>query len=44
MNILEVILFIVAVVGVIGLGIWKSKDEELNSEHAAATTSWRAAG
>lgn len=26
MNALEVILFIVAVVGVIGLGIWKSRD------------------
>jgi SSS family solute:Na+ symporter len=36
MNILEVILFIVAVVGVIALGIWKSRDEELKSEHAAS--------
>ncbi|WP_199221038.1 sodium:solute symporter family transporter [Coraliomargarita sinensis] len=36
MNILEVALFIIAVVGVIGLGIWKSRDEELKSEHGAS--------
>lgn len=36
MHILEVTLFIVAVVGVIALGIWKSRDEELKSEHAAS--------
>jgi SSS family solute:Na+ symporter len=35
MNILEVILFIVAVVGVIGLGIWKSRDEELEGDKGA---------
>lgn len=28
MNILEVTLFIIAVVGVIALGIWKSRDKE----------------
>ncbi|HKK19632.1 MAG TPA: sodium/solute symporter [Opitutales bacterium] len=36
MNVLEVALFIIAVVGVIGLGIWKSRDEELKSEHGAS--------
>lgn len=36
MNILEVTLFIIAVVGVIGLGIWKSRDEETKSEHGAS--------
>jgi SSS family solute:Na+ symporter len=36
MNILEVALFIIAVVGVIGLGIWKSRDEKLTSEHGAS--------
>ena len=30
MNVLEVSLFIIAVVGVIALGIWKSKDEALD--------------
>jgi SSS family solute:Na+ symporter len=35
MNIIEVLLFVIAVVGVIGLGIWKSRDEELKSEHGA---------
>lgn len=36
MNILEVILFIVAVVGVIGLGIWKSRDEDLEGDQGAS--------
>lgn len=36
MNILEVILFLIAVVGVIGLGIWKSRDEELHSAKGAS--------
>jgi SSS family solute:Na+ symporter len=36
MNILEVALFIIAVVGVIGLGIWKSRDEKLKSDHGAS--------
>ena len=36
MNILEVSLFIIAVVGVIGLGIWKSRDEDTSGEQGAA--------
>jgi SSS family solute:Na+ symporter len=36
MNLLEVTLFIVAVVGVIGLGIWKSRDENTSGEQGAA--------
>ena len=36
MSTLDVILFVVAVVGVIGFGIWKSKGEETHSEHGAA--------
>lgn len=36
MNYLEVILFIVAVVGVIALGIWKSSDEELKGDKGAS--------
>ena len=36
MNTIEVILFIVAVVGVIGLGIWKSQDEDLKGEKSAS--------
>lgn len=35
MNILEVILFVSAVVGVISLGIWKSRDERLHSSKGA---------
>lgn len=35
MNTLEVILFVVAVVGVVGLGIWKSRDE-VHAEEAGA--------
>ncbi len=35
MNILEVVLFIVAVVGVISLGIWKSRDEDLHGSKGA---------
>lgn len=35
MNILEVVLFIVAVVGVIALGIWKSRDEDLEGNKGA---------
>ena len=35
MNAIEVILFIGAVVGVIALGIWKSRDEELSGEKGA---------
>ena len=36
MNVLEVILFVVAVVGVIALGIWKSRDE-VHAEQAGAS-------
>jgi SSS family solute:Na+ symporter len=36
MNILEVSLFIIAVVGVIGLGIWKSRDEDTSGDQGAA--------
>lgn len=36
MNSIEVILFIVAVVGVVGLGIWKSRDE-VHAEEAGAS-------
>jgi len=32
---LEIVLFIIAVVGVIALGIWKSRDEELKGEKGA---------
>ncbi len=35
MNILEIILFIAAVVGVISLGIWKSRGERLEGEQGA---------
>ncbi len=36
MNTLEIVLFIVAVVGVVGLGIWKSRDE-VHAEEAGAS-------
>ncbi|WPJ95522.1 sodium/solute symporter [Coraliomargarita algicola] len=36
MNILEVILFIGAVVGVITIGIWKSRDEDTSGEQGAS--------
>ena len=36
MNILEVSLFIIAVVGVIALGIWKSRDEDTSGENGAS--------
>jgi SSS family solute:Na+ symporter len=36
MNIIEVSLFIIAVVGVIGLGIWKSRDEDLHGSKGAS--------
>lgn len=36
MNVLEVALFIIAVVGVIGLGIWKSRDEDLHGDKGAS--------
>jgi SSS family solute:Na+ symporter len=36
MNIIEVVLFIGAVVGVIALGIWKSRDENPSGEQGAA--------
>lgn len=36
MDILEVSLFIIAVVGVITLGIWKSRDEDLSGEKGAS--------
>lgn len=36
MNALEVVLFVVAVVGVIGLGIWKSRDEDPSGEKGAS--------
>ncbi|WPJ96000.1 sodium/solute symporter [Coraliomargarita algicola] len=36
MNILEVILFIGAVVGVIAIGIWKSRDEDTSGEQGAS--------
>ncbi|MEO0509800.1 MAG: sodium/solute symporter [Verrucomicrobiota bacterium] len=35
MNTLEVVLFVIAVVGVIGLGIWKSRDEDQGGEKGA---------
>ncbi|GAA5496723.1 hypothetical protein Rhal01_02908 [Rubritalea halochordaticola] len=37
MNYLEVVLFIVAVVGVIALGIWKSRGEDTHSESKGAS-------
>ncbi|MGZ0655259.1 sodium:solute symporter family transporter [Coraliomargarita sp. W4R53] len=36
MNILEVALFIIAVLGVITLGIWKSRGEDTSGEHGAS--------
>ena len=36
MNIIEIVLFVGAVVGVIALGIWKSRDEELEGEEGAS--------
>lgn len=36
MNLIEVLLFVVAVVGVIGLGIWKSRDEQLHGSKGAS--------
>ncbi len=36
MNILEVVLFVSAVIGVIALGIWKSRDEETDGEQGAS--------
>lgn len=36
MHALEIILFVVAVVGVIGLGIWKSRDEDLGGDKGAS--------
>jgi SSS family solute:Na+ symporter len=36
MDIIEVSLFVIAVVGVIALGIWKSRDEELSGEKGAS--------
>ena len=36
MSTLDIILFVIAVVGVIGFGIWKSKGEETHSDHGAA--------
>ncbi len=36
MNVLEVALFVIAVVGVIALGIWKSRDEDLGGEKGAS--------
>ena len=36
MNIIEVALFIIAVVGVIALGIWKSKDEDTGGDKGAS--------
>lgn len=36
MNLIEVLLFVVAVVGVIGLGIWKSRDEHLHGSKGAS--------
>ena len=35
MNIIEVVLFVTAVVGVIALGIWKSRDEDIEGEEGA---------
>lgn len=35
MHALEIVLFILAVVGVIGLGIWKSRDEDLKGDRGA---------
>jgi SSS family solute:Na+ symporter len=36
MSILDLILFVVSVVGVIAFGLWKSKGEETHSEHGAS--------
>jgi len=36
MSTLDIILFVVAVVGVVSFGIWKSKGEETHSDHGAA--------
>lgn len=36
MNILEVVLFVTAVVGVIALGIWKSRDDDSGEEQGAS--------
>ncbi|MEO0793631.1 MAG: sodium/solute symporter [Verrucomicrobiota bacterium] len=36
MNVLEIVLFISAVIGVIALGIWKSRDEETDGEKGAS--------
>ncbi|MEM0965861.1 MAG: sodium/solute symporter [Verrucomicrobiota bacterium] len=36
MNILEIVLFVSAVVGVIALGIWKSRDEDTKGEKGAS--------
>ena len=36
MNILEVVLFVTAVVGVIALGIWKSRDDDSDGEQGAS--------
>ena len=36
MNYLEIVLFVFAVVGVVGLGIWKSRDEDLKGEKGAS--------
>ena len=36
MNILEVVLFVAAVVGVIALGIWKSRDDDSGEEQGAS--------
>jgi|GEM_PF-5204466 len=33
---IEITLFVFAVVGVIGLGIWKSRDEDLHGEKGAS--------
>jgi len=33
---LDIVLFVVSVVTVIGLGIWKSKGEATHSEHGAS--------
>ena len=36
MHTLEIVLFIVAVVGVIGLGIWMSRDEDTHGDKGAS--------
>ena len=36
MSTLDVILFVIAVVGVVSLGVWKSRGEQARSDHGAS--------